>query len=168
MLYIIEFMCYRAPMTRVEPATSKKAVSSEEMAVEAWTKMRSITHDPNLLDQLHALSSEAGILAGASKALSFLLSDQPISMRQLAANLRCDNSYVTTIVDSLEDAGVARREAHPTDRRIKVIVLTDSGRILAERAVKIVGTPPPAFSSLSEREITTLRDIMRKLGDSSS
>jgi DNA-binding MarR family transcriptional regulator len=154
--------------TRVDPVAQKKIAATNEVAVEAWTSMRNLTHDPALLDQLHALSVGAGIIPGASRALSFLLSDQPISMRQLAANLRCDNSYVTTIVDNLEDAGIAKREAHPTDRRIKVIVLTDAGKALAERAISIVRTPPPSFATLSERETVTLRDLMRKLGAASS
>jgi len=136
----------------------------KDTATEAWERMREITHDPQVLGQLQALADEAGIIPGAAKALRFLSTTEPMAMRRLAANLRCDNSYVTTIVDSLEEAGVARREAHATDRRIKVIVLTDAGRTLAGRAQEILGTPPPAFELLSPAETEILRDLMRKLG----
>jgi DNA-binding MarR family transcriptional regulator len=139
-------------------------VADDTAAVEAWERMREITHDPQVLGRLHVLAEQAGIIPGAAKALRFLSAPEPMPMRNLAANLRCDNSYVTTIVDSLEEAGVARREAHATDRRIKVIVLTDTGRTLARRAQKILGTPPPAFASLTDDETETLRDLMRKLG----
>ena len=135
-----------------------------DTATEAWERMREITHDPEVLGKLHDLADEAGIIAGAAKALRFLSATEPMAMRKLAACLRCDNSYVTTIVDSLEEAGVARREAHATDRRIKVIVLTESGRALARRAQTILGTPPPAFALLSAEETEMLRDLMRKLG----
>jgi DNA-binding MarR family transcriptional regulator len=125
--------------------------------------MREITHDPQVLGRLHQLAEEAGIISGAAKALRFLSTAEPMAMRSLAADLRCDNSYVTAIVDSLEKAGMARREAHATDRRIKVIVLTDAGRTLARRAEEILGTPPPAFALLTADETESLRDLMRKL-----
>ncbi len=133
-------------------------------ATEAWERMRELTHDPQVLGRLQLLAEEAGIIPGAAKALRFLSTTDPMPMRNLAANLRCDNSYVTTIVDNLEEAGIARREAHATDRRIKVIVLTDAGRTLARRAREILGTPPPAFALLTAEETGTLRDLMRKLG----
>ena len=132
--------------------------------MEAWERMRDLTHDPLVLGKFHALARQAGIIPGAVKALRFVSVPEPMPMRSLAANLGCDNSYVTTIVDSLEEAGYARREVHATDRRIKVIVLTDSGRDLALRAQEILGTPPPAFGALSAEETETLRDLMRKLG----
>ena len=134
-----------------------------ETAREAWEQMRELTHDPLTLGKLHALAEEAGIIPGAAKALKFLYGAEPVPMRRLAADLHCDNSYITTIVDSMEQAGVARREVHPTDRRIKVIVLTDEGRRLAARALEVLGTPPPAFDALTSSETEALRDLMRKL-----
>jgi DNA-binding MarR family transcriptional regulator len=125
--------------------------------------MRELTHDPLTLGKLHALAEEAGIIPGAAKALKFLYGTEPVPMRRLAADLHCDNSYITTIVDSMEQAGVARREAHPTDRRIKVIVLTEEGRRLAALALEVIGTPPPAFDALTSSETEALRDLMRKL-----
>src|SRR5580704_10408727 len=114
---------------------------------EAWERMRELTHDPQVLGRVHAVAGEAGIIPGAAKALKYLSPTEPTPMRQLATELRCDTSYITTIVDNLEEAGVARREAHPTDRRIKVVVLTDEGKILADRVAQIMGTPPPIFNT---------------------
>jgi DNA-binding MarR family transcriptional regulator len=137
---------------------------ADDSATEAWKRMRELTHDPQVLGKLQVLAEEAKIIPGAAKALHFLSATEPMAMRSLAANLRCDNSYVTTIVDSLEEAGIARREVHATDRRIKVIVLTDAGRKLARRAQEIIGTPPTAFALLTPDETDMLRDLMRKLG----
>lgn len=136
---------------------------SEEAGREAWARMRELTHDPRVLDLVHVLAGEAGLIPGAAKALSFLSATEPIPMRQLAAFLRCDNSYVTTIVDNLEEAGIARREAHATDRRIKVVVLTEAGEAMAKRLAQIIGTPPPSFEILDAEETTALRDLLRKL-----
>jgi DNA-binding MarR family transcriptional regulator len=132
-------------------------------AREAWEKMRELTHDPQVLGSVHALAAEAGIIPGAAKALKYLSATEPTPMRQLAANLRCDTSYITTIVDNLEEQGVARRQAHATDRRIKVVVLTPAGQELADKVAEVMGTPPPAFDALDPEESVLLRNLVRKL-----
>jgi DNA-binding MarR family transcriptional regulator len=132
-------------------------------AREAWERMRDLTHDPQVLGTVHAIAAEAGIIPGAAKALKYLSATKPTPMRQLAANLRCDTSYITTIVDNLEEQGVARRQAHATDRRIKVVVLTPAGQILADRVARVIGTPPPVFAALDAGEMVVLRDLVRKL-----
>jgi DNA-binding MarR family transcriptional regulator len=133
-------------------------------AREAWERMRELTHDPQVLGNVHAMAGEAGIIPGAAKALKYLSATEPTPMRQLAADLRCDSSYITTIVDNLEEAGVARRQAHATDRRIKMVMLTDKGRAVADRVAQVLGTPPPSFDTLTTKETATLRDLLRKLG----
>jgi DNA-binding MarR family transcriptional regulator len=125
--------------------------------------MRELTHDPEVLGSVHALAAQAGIIPGAAKALKYLSATEPTPMRQLAANLRCDTSYITTIVDNLEEQGVARRQAHATDRRIKVVVLTPAGKELADKLALVMGTPPPAFNALDAEESVVLRDLIRKL-----
>ena len=49
------------------------------------------------------------------KALHTL--DCPMAMKELGRRLHCDPSFVTVIADGLEKRGLARREAHPSDRR---------------------------------------------------
>lgn len=154
--------------TKGSVARSRADAAGDEAKTEAWVRMRQLTHASEVMGQLHGLAAEVGIIPGAAKAVQFLSVDEPTSMRNLATRLRCDNSYVTTIVDSLEDAGVAVREQHPTDRRIKVIVLTEAGKKYAERVNDVLGTPPPAFGSLSAEESVTLRDLLRKLTPSGS
>lgn len=132
-------------------------------AREAWERMRELTHDPQVLGRVHEVAAEAGIIPGAAKALKYLSSTEPTPMRQLAAELRCDTSYITTIVDNLEEAGVARRQAHATDRRIKVVVLTEAGQLVADRVAQVIGTPPLTFDTLDAEERVTLRDLLRKL-----
>jgi DNA-binding MarR family transcriptional regulator len=153
-------------VTSVE--SSPDPSTSAGTAREVWKRMRELTHDPAVIGKIHDLADEAGIIPGAAKALQFLSATEQIPMRRLATDLRCDNSYVTTIVDNLEEAGVARRETHPTDRRIKMIVLTDLGRQLAERAHELLGTPPPAFDVLDATEMANLGELMRKLSDAVS
>jgi DNA-binding MarR family transcriptional regulator len=132
-------------------------------AVEAWSRIRSVSHDPVALSATHGIMEEAGLTLGPVKALRFLPLVGTMAMRQLAGKLGCDNSYVTSLVDALEEKGLARRESHPTDRRVKVIVLTEEGRRLAERVQRVSSTPPPAFAALDSGELEVLCALLRKL-----
>jgi DNA-binding MarR family transcriptional regulator len=136
---------------------------AEDPAAEAWRRIRSISHNPKAMAAFHQITQETGLPLAPLRALLVLPLHETISMRQLARHLGCDNSYVTPLVDALESRGLAVRQPHPTDRRVKVIVLTDKGQELAERAQLADTAPPAAFASLSEAEIGTLRDLLRKL-----
>lgn len=125
--------------------------------------MRALAHLPEHLDNLHRILAEAGLTPGVGKALLHFPLDRPLPMRELAAALRCDNSYVTSVVDSLEENAMAERRAHPTDRRVKVVSLTESGAALAKRVQAELAQPPGVFASLTRAEALALRDLMRKL-----
>jgi DNA-binding MarR family transcriptional regulator len=134
-------------------------------AATAWREMRDLTHHPDVLRRTHALAEAYGLTPAVTKALVHLSADHPTPMRELAGALRCDNSYVTSVVDGLEDRGMARRLPHPTDRRIKVIELTEQGRALARKVRAVLDEPPPAFAALSDAESDQLLALMHKLTD---
>ena len=70
-------------------------------------------------------------------------------MRDLAEYFRCDPSYVTSLVDGLESAGLAERRTHATDRRVKMVALSHSGVEAQAQVRKILDQPPPSFSALT-------------------
>jgi len=137
-------------------------------AVEAWHRIRAISHNPDAMTAFHQVVQETGLPLAPLRALLVLPLDEPTPMRELAKRLGCDNSYVTSLVDALEQRGLATRQQHPTDRRIKVIALTDKGRALTKRAQLADTTPPATFASLTPDEVTTLRDLLRKLDQSNA
>jgi DNA-binding MarR family transcriptional regulator len=134
-----------------------------DLTAEAWRRVRSISDDPVTEAASHRIMHESGLTGGPMKALRFLPVTGSLPMRQLAARMGCDNSYVTSLVDTLEQRGLAAREPHPTDRRVKVIVLTEEGRRLAEQVQRAYATPPAAFAGLSAAEAATLCRLLRKL-----
>jgi DNA-binding MarR family transcriptional regulator len=136
---------------------------AEDAAAEVWRRIRAISHDPNAMAACHQITRETGLPLAPQRALLVLPQNEAISMRELAKRLGCDNSYVTPLVDALESCGLALRQPHPTDRRVKIIVLTEKGQELAKRVQLADTTPPAAFSNLSETEVGTLRDLLRKL-----
>ena len=49
-------------------------------------------------------------------------------MGELAALLGMDPPNLTTVIDDLERSGLVERQAHPTDRRVKLVAATAGER----------------------------------------
>ena len=84
-------------------------------------------------------------------------------MRVLAQGWGCDASWVTGIVDGLEERGYVERRVLATDRRVKVVHLTAEGERAKARAFAILHDPPAGVTTLSEVDQVALRDLMRKI-----
>jgi DNA-binding MarR family transcriptional regulator len=112
-----------------------------------------------------AVMTELGLSFQQSMALMRLQPDSPLPMSALAAELQCDNSNVTGIVDRLEAAGLAERRPAPHDRRVKAVALTEKGRALREEVQRRAGKPPAELARLSEEDAAALRDILRRALD---
>jgi DNA-binding MarR family transcriptional regulator len=61
------------------------------------------------------------------------LAAEPLTQAELARRLRLDRSVVSRLADALEERAWLRREAHPQDQRSVHLVLTDRGRVAADR-----------------------------------
>jgi DNA-binding MarR family transcriptional regulator len=113
--------------------------------------------------QLLRACNGAGLTPGLLKMSMHLSTDTPQPMRDLAQRLQCDASYVTSVVDGLEQHGIAERRPHPSDRRVKTVVLTDHGAEVLARVNAVLDEPPPAFDVLNEAEQIQLRDLLRRV-----
>lgn len=115
--------------------------------------------------QLLQACATAGITPGALKMAMYLSADTPRSMSELAQRFSCDASYVTSIVDGLEQQGLAERRAHPSDRRVRTVSLTEHGvRVLADVSA-VLSAPPAALDVLDEDEQVVLRDLLARVAD---
>jgi len=95
------------------------------------------------------------------KALHIL--ECPMAMKDLGKKMHCDPSFVTAITDMLEKRGLARREAHPADRRVKNIVLTGAGLDLKHRIESEMAARMPWSYALTEQERAELLSLIRKM-----
>ena len=88
--------------------------------------------------------------------------DEPMAMGDLGRRMRCDPSFVTTIADTLEKRGLARRESCTCDRRVKNLMLTPQGTAVRERAHQDLLASMP-WLCLTEDERTELLALARKM-----
>src|SRR4051794_36193006 len=132
-------------------------------ASEAWRAMRRLLMQGEGHRQLLEACSTSGLTPGMLKMLLQLSADRPQAMRELADRFHCDASYITVVVDGLEQHGVAERRPHPRDRRIKTVVLTPHGREVLAQIDEVLDEPPPALAALDEEEQFQLRDLLTRV-----
>ena len=83
---------------------------------------------------------------------------------QLAAMAALDKTTMVVTLDHLEKAGLAERRPSSTDRRARIVAVTDKGRALVERTQGIVdGTFDETLAHLPEEERGAFVDALMRL-----
>jgi DNA-binding MarR family transcriptional regulator len=79
-----------------------------------------------------ALAGHFGLGRTEAQAVGQLAAADGLGQTDLAARLGITTGATTALIDRLESAGIARRAAHPSDRRRTVVSLTDRGHALVD------------------------------------
>ena len=110
-------------------------------------------------------SSEVGLSDFA--VMEMLLHKGPQPVNEIGRRIELTSGSITTAVDRLESLGLVTREAHPSDRRARVVRLTSAGE---EQATKTFAVHKRAMdlaaNGLSKAERATLIELLKKLGTS--
>lgn len=104
-----------------------------------------------------------GLTPNDARALIALDETEGRTMSDLADLWVCDASNATWIVDRLEDRGLAERRTVPTDRRVKLVVLTPLGVATRDRVTRAMYQPPPELLALRREDLEALRDAVARL-----
>ena len=109
--------------------------------------------------------AEVGLSLAKLAALHQLsLAGDSLPLGQLAERLACVKSNVTQLIDRLEGDGFVSRAADPNDRRSRLAVLTDSGRVAYARGRTVQQQAErELFGALSVDESTQLHALLAKL-----
>lgn len=127
---------------------------------EAWTLLGKLFWE--VRPRMIRVASEFGLTPPQLFALRTLDPDKPVPMRDLAAQLHCDSSNVTGLVDGLAAQGLVERRESEQDRRVRLLVVTERGAEVRERMQAAIQTVPPALAALSAEDQRALRDILRR------
>ena len=137
------------------------ASSATDPATEAWTLFTQIVFSERP-PRFPRIAAEFELSPGAFKVLHSLEPGSEMKMSCLAELIACDASYITGIVDRLAGRGLIERRDSPSDRRVKLIALTDDGLKLRERALELLYEPPVQIAALSRSDQRALRDLLRR------
>ena len=133
-------------------------------AREAWSLLAELWFGDAMGDRFHSACEAIDVSPPQLKALLSLVPGELEPMRAVADRLHCDASWVTGMVDALEQRGYVERTQHPSDRRIKVITITSLGEKAKAKAIEALHEPPPVFAdALTVTELRTIRDLLRKV-----
>lgn len=133
------------------------------VAEDAFERLRRVAFDGEHAERMAGLGVQLKLSPGVIKTLMRLAKQDGIAMGEVARGLGVDPSYITALVDDLDARGLARREPAPFDRRVKIVVLTEAGRALADDIDGVLSVPPTAFAALSTAELRQLRDLLDKV-----
>jgi DNA-binding MarR family transcriptional regulator len=152
-------------MTATQPLppdpVDASARPSADLPATAWRLMRQFVEAHGTSQELR---ERLGLGAGSGRIkVLFLLTEQPMTLAQLAEAHGVDRPYATIIVDKLERLGFVERQPHPSDRRSKVVSLTRAGRDAAALAGRILSEPPPALRELDAGQLTELIGLLSQL-----
>ena len=152
----------RAAQPRVprrEPRMTKPGVRHDRSARAAWQAMGDLVLDNQ---RRREVTEQTGVSFGRMKALR-RIAVRPMPMRELAGLLGMDPPNLTAVIDDLERSGLVERQAHPTDRRVKLVVVTPQGAALAQRAEDILHRPPAGLSDLPAEDLEALTRILARI-----
>jgi DNA-binding MarR family transcriptional regulator len=88
--------------------------------------------------------------------------DGVLSMKELAQQMGCDASFVTSVADTLERRGFARRAPSQRDRRVKNLVLTEEGIAAKERLMRELAVKMPWSYALDDGERCCFLALLKK------
>ncbi|MCW2630233.1 MarR family transcriptional regulator [Mycobacterium sp.] len=136
-------------------------MSGSDLADEVWRALAALVID-NRDGWTRAVIEQTGLPFSRIRILK-RLSRRPMTVKQVAHAAAMDAPATTVAVNDLEDRGLVVRETDPTNRRCKVVSLTDAGREMVQQIDTIDDPAPNVLGELDNAELKQLRSILTKL-----
>jgi DNA-binding MarR family transcriptional regulator len=140
--------------------------TKDEAAAAAWRSVMSLVGwGSGRPPRVPAVARQLGLSPKQLVLIWRLPPDTTIPMRAMSEKLSCDASFMTGMVDRLEEDGLIERRPDPGDRRVTLLALTTKGAEFRERAIAALHEPPPEFDALDDDELEQLATLLGKAAD---
>lgn len=137
--------------------------TKSEAAAAAWLSVMSLVGwGSGRPPRIPAVAQQFGLSPKQLVLIWQLPPGSTTPMRAMGEKLSCDASFMTGMVDRLEEDGLIERRPDPGDRRVTLIALTGEGEKLRERALAALHEPPPEFDALDGAELEQLATLLDK------
>ena len=133
-------------------------MSGNPLADEVWRAMAAMVID-NRDGWKRAVIEQSGLPFSRIRVLK-RLSRQSMTVKQLAHAATIDAPAATVAVNDLEGRGLVVRETDPTNRRCKVVSLTDAGREVVAKIDAVEDPAPNALAALDPAQLKALKAII--------
>lgn len=139
-------------------------MSDSALADEIWRDLAALVHDHR--DSWKRAVVENSGLPFSRVRILMRLSRRPLTVKQIAEAATVDAPAATVAVNDLEDRGLVVRQVDPTNRRCKVVSLTDAGRDTVDAIEAVHDPAPDMLTALPGDDLATLRRLLDKLANS--
>ncbi|CAL9653780.1 MarR family winged helix-turn-helix transcriptional regulator [Streptomyces sp. enrichment culture] len=113
-------------------------------------------------DRIESVLAEFGLTPATAQALWAIdPTEAPPSMKSLAARLYCNAPNLSFVMNQLTDRGLVERSADPSDRRSRVVALTEDGRRVRSAVIEATLALTP-FAGLTDDELRQLVQLLGK------
>ncbi len=130
-------MTYEDPLIRVPDNFLSEFPEADPLASECAMNLMRVAD--LILRELSRFFQRYGLTPASAHVVGILEgTDEPLSPHQIAEQLYIATSTMTSLIDTVERHGLARRIPHPTDRRKILIEITDEGRRTVHEATPLV------------------------------
>lgn len=143
-----------------------EATVQEKRSLDAYIKLMRSTESVNRrIDQQKPLP--ASLTSSQFAVLEALLFHGPLKQAEISRKILKTPGNLTLVIENLVKAGLTERTFLADDRRVKIIKLTEKGRVLIETVFPNMKTAiSRSFSVLTQNELQELSRLLKKLGTS--
>ncbi|MGE5676461.1 MAG: MarR family winged helix-turn-helix transcriptional regulator [Pseudomonadota bacterium] len=120
----------------------------------------------SLANRFNKDMDEIGLTSSQSYVMGYLIHNEgrEINQKDIEEALRLMNPTVTGILNRLEKKGFIIRRKSESDKRYKIVEITEKGRLIKDKmAEKAVAANTALFSGVSESELAAFEKTLRKL-----
>ncbi|AEV73713.1 transcriptional regulator [Mycolicibacterium rhodesiae NBB3] len=136
-------------------------MSHNPEADEVWRVMTTLVTD-NCDSWRRATADQTGLPFSRIRIL-LRLARGSMTVKEVAQAVTIDAPAATVAVNDLEDRGLVMRQTIPTNRRCKVVSLTDRGWSMVAAIHGIDDPAPEALAALDSNELKALRVAIAKI-----
>lgn len=130
---------------------------------EAWLCIARIFQSEETANQFLEAATSQGLTPRQLSILFQIQPDKPQTMATLADRCHSTPSYMSNVVDTLVERGLADRRIPSDDRRRKLVVRTPAGEEAIGGALEVLSQPPAGFEVLTDNQVGQLKDLLTKV-----
>ena len=136
-------------------------MSGNPLADEVWRAMAAVVID-NRDSWKRAVVEQSGLPFSRIRILR-RLGRRPMTVKELAHAATIDAPAATVAVNDLEERGLVMREIDPSNRRCKIVSLTEAGQAMLRAIDSIEDPAPEVLASLGDSDLEKLLSILVRL-----
>jgi DNA-binding MarR family transcriptional regulator len=135
-----------------------------QLADDAWRDLLRFVFD-NRDSWRRAVVDQTGLPLSRIRILR-RLARKPLTVKEVAHGATIDAPAATVAVNDLEERGLVVREVDPTNRRCKLVSLTEAGHAVVAGIDATDDPAPDPLAALDDADLKTLRAILDKVARS--